>query len=114
MFGSPEKILPGLFQWKSAHVPSYTYGARNFRAFLPPDADWPVGKPYHIIEDKNQFTPMNRYNPPRPSAEDSLLHSILAQFHPNVFLHTRFGPRGTVGIVRARNKEVFDITFRYI
>lgn len=114
MFGSPEKLLPGLLQWKSAHVPSQMYGTRNFRAFLPPSSDWPVGKPYYIIEDRNEFTPMNRYHPPNPSDDNSLLHSILAQFHPNVFLLSRFGPKGTVCSVRARTKNLLDIVFRYV
>lgn len=87
------------------------YGTKNFRIFLPPN-DWPIGKPYYIIKDQNDFTPMNRYHPPRPSAESAILHAILAQFHPNVFLMTRFGPKGTVGIVRAKNDDIIDIVFR--
>lgn len=55
---------------------------------------------------------MNRYHPPRPPAENYLLYNILAQLHPNIFLVTRFGPKGTVGTVRARTTEVLDIIFR--
>lgn len=93
-------------------MPSQTYGTRNFKAFLPVDTQWQIGKPYYIVEDKQQFTSMNRYHPPRPSDENHLLHSILSQLHPNVFLITRFGPKGTVGIVRAKAGDILDITFR--
>ena len=103
-----------MLQWKDVHVKSQTYGARNFRIFLPPNDNWPIGKPYYIIEDRNEFTPMNRYHPPSPSAGTSLLHSILAQFHPNIFLLTRFGPKGTIASVRAKAENVIDIIFRYV
>ena len=112
MFGSVEKLLPGLLAWKDVHIHSHMYGARNFRSLLPPSG-WPVGKPYYIIKDKGEFTSMNRYRPPRPLADVAFLHTILAQFHPNVFMITRFGPKGTVGIVRGRNQTAIDIIFRY-
>ena len=106
-------MLPGLLQWKKAHVKFQQYGTKNFKAFFPPSRDWSIGKPYYIIKDNNEFTPMNRYHPPNPSPETSLLHSILAQFHPNVFLITRFGPKGSVGIIRAKSENLIDIIFRY-
>ena len=106
-------MLPGLLSWKDVHTEYQVYGSANFRVFLPPpEYEWPVGKPFHIIKDHGDFTPMNRYHPPAPSAENALLHALLAQFHPNVFLLTRFGPKGTVGVVRARNEEMIDIVFR--
>lgn len=105
--------MPGLLQWKDVFLDLQVYGAKNFKLFFPPNAnDWPIGKPYYIIKDRNEFTPMNRYHPPQPSPQNALLHAILAQFHPNVFLMPRFGPKGTVGIVRARNDEIIDIVFR--
>ena len=91
---------------------SQIYGTRNFKQLFPSD-DWPIGKPYYIIKDTTDFTPMNRYHPTSPPV-NSLLHSILAQFHPNVFLVTRFGPRGTVGIIRAKSDNLIDIIFRYV
>ena len=111
--GSPENVLPGLISWKDVNVHSQMYGTRNFKFFLPHD-NWLVGKPYYIIRERNDYTSMNRYHPPAPSIENALLHSILAQFHPNIFLITRFGPKGTVGVVRAKNKDTIDIVFRYI
>lgn len=104
-------MLPGLLNWKGAYIDTYVYGAKNFMVFLPPQ-NWPIGETFYIVKDHNEFTPMNRYHPPHPSTKNALLHALLAQFHPNVFLMTRFGPKGTVGIVRARNKEIIDIVFR--
>ena len=112
IWGSAKNILPGLLRWKDAQVPSQVYGTRNFKYFLP-QKYWSVGHLYYIIEDKNEYTSMNRYHPPKPSVENALLHSILAQFHPNIFLMTRFGPKGTLAIIRAHNKDIIDIVFRY-
>lgn len=99
--------------WKNVHLHSKVYGTRNFNTFLPPSG-WPIGKPFYIIKDEGEFTSMNRYHPPKPSVDRGLLHSLLAQFHPNIFLITRFGPKGTIGIVRARNSHIIDVVFRYV
>lgn len=106
-----EKLLPGLSAWKDVHIRSKMFGARNFRSLLPPNG-WPIGQPYYIVEDKGDFTSMNRYRPPRPTAEAAFLHALLTQFHPNVFMMTRFGPKGTVGIIRGRSQTAIDIVFR--
>lgn len=113
--GSPETLLPGLLSWKEAQEPLHAYGALNFRAFLPPTEEWPLATPYFIVNqqaDETQ-THMNRYYPQPPPLNHALLHSLLAQFHPNVFLVTRFGPRGTVALVRAQNEHMLDIVIRY-
>lgn len=56
---------------------------------------------------------MNRYHPPVPVGKEVLVHALLSQFHPNPFVQTRFGPRGTVAVLRARNDVLLDIVFRY-
>ena len=118
-FGAPDQILPGLTRWKSPQHPLHIYGAGNFRVFLPPSspASYPLGETYHIIEPlRNELgVHMNRYRPPRPLGKaDSLLYALLSQFHPNPFVQTRFGPRGTVAVVRARNNSLLDIVFRSV
>ena len=105
------KLLPGLIAWKDVHVQSKMYGARNFKSLLPP-TNWPLGKPYYIVKDNGEFTSMNRYYPPIPSADTAFLHALLAQFHPNIFLVTRFGPKGTIGILRGKSGSILDVVFR--
>ena len=113
-FGSPEQVLPGLVLWKTPQHFIHAYGVGNFRAFLPPSSSWHVGKPYHIVDAiaDEAGVHMNRYRPPRPAGKEVLLHTLLTQFHPNVFLHTRFGPRGSLALVRARSEKYLDIVMR--
>lgn len=56
---------------------------------------------------------MNRYHPPVPVGKEVLVYALLSQFHPNPFVQTRFGPQGTVAVLRARNDVLLDIAFRY-
>lgn len=113
--GSPETLLPGLLGWKEAHEPLHAYGALNFRAFLPPTEEWPFATPYFIVSQQadDTQTHMNRYYPQPPALNHALLHSLLAQLHSNIFLVTRFGPRGTVALIRAYNQHMLDIVIRY-
>jgi hypothetical protein len=116
-FGTPDQILPGLTRWKSPQHPLHIYGAGNFRVFLPPSspASYPLGETYYVIDPLRSELGlhMNRYRPPRPLGKaESLLYALLSQFHPNPFVQTRFGPRGTVAVVRARNNSLLDIVFR--
>ena len=84
--------------------------------FLPPSQHWELGRPYHLIEPimNDAGIHMNRYHPPRPVGKEVLLHALLSQFHADPFVHTRFGPRGTVAVVRGRNERLLDIVFRYV
>ena len=114
-FGSPEKILPGLIRWKTANKDLQSYGAGNFKFFLPPDPNYPIGDTYNLIEGLPMSTPgmhMYRYHPLQPSPREAFLFALLSQFHPNVFLQNRFGPRGSMAIVRARNGRYLDIMMR--
>ena len=114
--GSPEQILPGLTQWKVPQHPVHIYGVGNFRALLPPSDQYPLGKPYHIIDAITDETGihMNRFRPPKPAAKEVLLHTLLTQFHPNAFVHVRFGPRGSIALVRASNEQYLDIVMRWV
>ena len=115
-FGTPDQILPGLVRWKSPHHPLHIYGVGNFKMFLPPSPSSPLGHTYHIIVPRmdEAGVHMNRYRPPRPVGKEVFLHALLSQLHSNPFVQSRFGPRGTVGVLRARNKELLDIVFRCV
>lgn len=114
MFGSPEQMLPGLLKWKEPNHPLHIFGAANFRVFLPPSEDWPQGVPYHVIipNPDGPGDHSNRYHPPHPQEREKLLYALLSQFHPNAFLQMRFGPRGTVAMVRAQNQDYLDVVIR--
>lgn len=106
-------MLPGLTSWVEPKLDINTYGAGNFRVFLPSGAQ-PFGEPYYIIESEfyGRRPHMNFYHPPEPKGTEILLHVLLSHFHPNVFVNCRFGPRGTLAIVRAQNEEYYDIVIR--
>lgn len=114
MFGSPETMLPGLTRWTMPALPEYEYGTKNFEIFLPPVTSLPLATSYHIITDKGDKPGiyMHTYHPPKPDKQDELIHALLAQLHPNVFVYTRFGPRGTVALVRAKTDDLMDIVIR--
>lgn len=112
--GSPENILPGLLKWKDVHSKFQGYGTKNFKVFLPKDGSLVVGEPYYIIKDTDDFASMNRYRPPPPSREHAVIHAILAQFHSQVFLLCRFGPKGSVAVIRAQNEDTVEVMFRYV
>lgn len=113
--------MPGLFQWNSAAAEEASYGAGNFHAFAPPTDTWEVGVPYSVIRNdscphmdfgNNRLSPY-RFHPPLPEGEgEELIHALLSQFHPNVFVHMRINPRGTMAVVRARSDSYLDIVFR--
>ena len=90
-----------------------TYGVGNFRVFLPSPAQ-PFGESYYVIESEfyGRRPHMNYYTPPDPKGSEILLHVLLSQFHPNAFVNCRFGPRGTLAVVRAENEDYYDIVIR--
>ena len=55
-----------------------------------------------------------KHAPPHPASNEALLHALMMQFHKYPFVHLRFGPRGTVGVVRAENDEYWDILIRCV
>lgn len=115
LFGKEEALLPGLLLWTQPVHPFHEYGVGNFRAFMPQDNDFTIGRTYFIV--KPPLYPgalhSNRYRPTVPSSDtDKLLYTLLSQFHSNAFIHMRFGPQGTVGVIRAKNDEYVDILIR--
>ncbi len=88
------------------------FGTGNFRVFFPNYGKLTVGEPYFIIADHEDFASMNRHRPPKPAAEHALIHTLLSMFHQNVFVISRFGPRGSVAVIRAMKEDTVDIMFR--
>ena len=115
MFGSPKQVLPGLVGWKKPHHSIHTFGAKNFRAFFPPGGQ-EIGKPYIIIDSEyeGKMPHMNYYYPPIPRGNEVFLQTILSMFHPNAFVNNRFGPRGTMAVLRAENDKYYDIIIRFV
>lgn len=114
--GVTHSSLSGLRSWKSPAVPSSTFSASQFRAFLPPKNKGEVGDTWWVIPSElNIFTgylPNNRYHPPTPKGKEVLIHSLLSMFHPRPFIKSRFAPQGTVACIRASNDFYYDIVFR--
>lgn len=114
--GVSHSSLSGLRSWKSPAVPSSSFSASQFRAFLPPKNKVGVGDTWWVIPSElNIFTgylPNNRYHPPSPKGKEVLIHSLLGMFHPRPFIKSRFAPQGAVACIRASNDFYYDIVFR--
>ena len=122
IFGTPTDLVPGLVSWKDPRVPVAEYGVGNFEPFVPPRGK-SVGEPYYIVQSSDggmlsemlvsQMSPY-KYFPPVPKSNEVFLHVLMLQLHKYPFVHLRFGPRGTVGIVRAENDKYWDILIRFV
>ena len=113
--GSPETMLPGLVKWKTPSKLLQSYGTGNFKFFMPPDLNYPIGDTYTILSPLPVDAPgmhMYRYHPFQPPPKEVFLFALLSQFHPYVFLQSRYGPRGSMAVVRARNDRYLDIMMR--
>ena len=113
--GGPEVALPGLARWKTANKLLQSYGTGNFKFFMPPDLSYPIGDTYSLVPPLPMDAPgvhMYRYHPLHPSPREAFLFTLLSQFHPYVFIQSRYGPRGSMAIVRARNDRYLDIMIR--
>jgi hypothetical protein len=113
LFGSPVQLLPGLVKWTTPNHPIHTFGVGNFKTFLPPYGKG-VGDPYYIVDSEHtgRQPHMNAYYPPPPRGNEVLLHALVSMFHPNVFINCRFGPRGTLAVLRAENDKYYDVIIR--
>ncbi len=107
-----DRQIPGLLEWKEPAQQLKEYGAPNFRVFYPSIPN--VGIVYNVIEDKGERSGvyLHSYRSPKPKHNEVLLHALLSQLHPSPFVYTRFGPRGTRAIVRAKNGDLLDIVIR--
>lgn len=112
--GSPQKLVPGLTSWKEVVREFDFYGTRNFKVFLPSYGRMVVGEPYYIIASQDTIASMNRYHPSQPSKDRALIHAMLSQFHQNIFVISRFGPIGSVGVIRAMTDETVEVIFRQV
>ena len=114
---SPEKYVPGLVAWKEPFHSFHTFAVKNFKSFLPPSTGYPGnGEPYYIVDSEFRGTVphMNYYHPLKPRDNEVFLQALLSMLHPNAFVNCRFGPRGTVALVRAENKDYYDILIRLV
>ena len=94
-----------------------------FKPFLPPQdsIEQELGTfVYDLVEfvgkgtmNKHDTLSTNRYLPLKLLKDaDIQVHRLLAMFHPNPFVHSRFNPQGAVACVRAYSDEYVDIQFR--
>ena len=115
MFGSPQQLLPGLTTWKKPYHPVHTFGSKNLKMFLPSQYK-ELGVPYVVIDSEyyGKRPHMNFYYPPAPRGNEVFLHTLLSMFHPNAFVNCRFGPRGTMAVLRAENDLYYDIIIRLV
>ena len=116
-FMAQKKHFNGLFSWTKAEYPSVVHLQKNFRSFLPMHDSTEVGTSYRLIssmfgEDHEEIFNSNRYNAPQPSGREIILFKLLQQFHHNVFLQNRFGPRGAVAMIRAKSGPIVEVVFR--
>ena len=123
VIGDPHTLIPGLIAWKNPHIPVAQYGVKNFKQFTPPP-ERRLGEPYFIVPQEKDVefihelmisdTTPYKLAPPPPKSNEILLHVLMLQLHKHPFVHLRFGPRGTVGIVRAENDKYWDIFIRFV
>lgn len=109
------KALAGLNDWTEPRQAIAGFPVGLFKAFLPDDVT-PVGKPYNIIKSNlNLFSNTlsnNRFYPPKVKNKEVIIHRLLSMFHKRPFVRTRFGPQGTIAVVRAENEKYVDVVFR--
>ncbi|KAJ7989216.1 hypothetical protein DPEC_G00317200 [Dallia pectoralis] len=114
--GVTHSSLSGLRAWQSPSVPSMSFSASQFRAFLPPKNKMAVGDTWWVIPSElnifSGYLPNNRYHPPAPRGKEVLINSLLSMFHPRPFIKSRFAPQGTVACVRAVSDFYVDVVFR--
>uniref|UniRef100_A0A672GMI0 Selenoprotein N n=1 Tax=Salarias fasciatus TaxID=181472 RepID=A0A672GMI0_SALFA len=114
--GVSHSSLSGLRSWRSPAVPSSSFPASRFRAFLPPGSGLAVGDTWWLIPSElsvfTGYLPNNRYHPPPPRGKEVLIHALLSMLHPRPFVKSRFAPQGAVACLRAASDAYYDIVFR--
>jgi hypothetical protein len=107
-----------LKKWKEPNVYQLNIGCKDFESLMPPNPDQvKVGDIWDLIprlkdEKARMQLSNNRHFPPEPSAKEITLFKILQMLHKRPFIFNRFPPQGTSLILRAQNKNYFDIMFR--
>uniref|UniRef100_A0A7M7PUL0 EF-hand domain-containing protein n=1 Tax=Strongylocentrotus purpuratus TaxID=7668 RepID=A0A7M7PUL0_STRPU len=114
-FLTSRSSLSSLDSWKTPKEEMTAFPASAFRPLLP-ENHVQVSKVYTIIKSKlnmmtNQLS-SNRYFPPRVKGKEIIVHRLLSVFHSRPFIHSRFGPQGTVAVVKAVSADYVDIVFR--
>ena len=115
--------LSGLKTWETPYKEWQNFGVQNFKTFFPPSEHTRIGEVYHLVKETQGFLsnlPMmsadlssNRYFPPFVKDEHTILFRLLQMFHPRPFIYSRFRPRGSVAMVRAKSDKYMEIVFRY-
>ncbi|KAH3846067.1 hypothetical protein DPMN_088361, partial [Dreissena polymorpha] len=115
---SDETALPGLMNWTRPFKEWQTFAVQNFLNFFPRE-NLNVGAVYHLVKDERTFLEKldgdlssNRYYPPDVKDEHVILHRLLQMFHPRPFIMSRFKPRGSMAVLRAKSATHLDILFR--
>lgn len=111
--------MTGLLGWQKPHRNNITLKNTDFIFLLPPDAlqirnTWYMVEPFKFNHEFNIKDLSKQYqdNVPVNNTAAYILHNILTVFHQNVFMQTRFAPRGTIATLRAYNSDYMDIVFR--
>lgn len=108
----------GVFDWNKQEAERWkNFAAKHFSAFLPsadqklkPGTTWWI-IPSSLNERINHLSSA-RYYPPELATQYHSIHALLSMLHIHPFLHSRFGPQGTVAVIRGISINLLDIVFR--
>lgn len=107
----------GVFDWNKPAERWKNFAAKHFSAFLPsadqklkPGTTWWI-IPSSLNERINHLSSA-RYYPPELATQYHSIHALLSMLHIHPFLHSRFGPQGTVAVIRGISINLLDIVFR--
>lgn len=106
----------GVFDWNKPAERWKNFAAKHFSAFLPSaDQKLKPGTTWWIIPSLNErinHLSSARYYPPELATQYHSIHALLSMLHIHPFLHSRFGPQGTVAVIRGISINLLDIVFR--
>ncbi|XP_049763934.1 selenoprotein N-like [Schistocerca cancellata] len=110
--------VKGLLDWREPARSQASYSHEIFANFMKTRSN-EVGTIWYMIQPdsgssyENKFSNFRYAEDPQtvPGPELTFFH-LLSMFHENVFLQTRFHPRGTVAMLQAKTSELFLIIFR--
>lgn len=121
-FQDKSSALKGLKTWQTPNKEWHNFGVQHFQSFFPPSETTEVGEVYPLVEETQGFLASlpvmnadlssNRYFPPFVKDEHKIVFRLLQMFHPRPFIFTRFRPRGSVAMLRAKSDKYMEIVFR--